>query len=519
MRIDWLDRLMIAASAVTVLVLILLFVVSPYQSDFDESFQITGAHSLAQGLGYTVSSISTVALETQQAWITGWPMGFSGYLLCMSMLFGCSAELAIKLFTLFCILFGSYNWIRLYADVNRGYKNIGFFLAFISITLGACFTSKTTLFYWSFFPLITYWLLQMNDRREQRYYYIKLFLISLICALLIAFRFATVGLIAPIGLFILYYRRTEWMRIIMDGLFFIILPALVFLGLLWVNKHYSGMASSMFDAEKSHINFSSGWLRHLSTALFANYHLSVPLLSSVTVDDTKSFVFQFAACIVMAFLLVRKDDKKITQFSLLFLCFWLGNYLFLLALDMMSYTQQSVWVPTGDSRYYWHMACIPILLLIYLLKDFVAFRIGAFIVCLYLCWSVIAREQLRFVKNTLSYSQSVAIRKVLEKKSGQHQLVILPELNPDLNRKVFQMVQFKAVQGYLTGFDHSIQTLKAKRKTTVSIVILPECMEKPLFNGTSCSQLVADGSFEYTDLKFCHIYSKTIAPGHSMLSE
>ncbi|MDB5272949.1 MAG: hypothetical protein JWO58_1316 [Chitinophagaceae bacterium] len=518
MKIDWMDKLMVVVSSLTILLILSLFLISPYQTDFDESIQMVGAHYLQNGFGYTIPSISHDWLTTQQTWVTGWPIGFSGYLVMMNELFGCSYELSIQLFTLCAILLGVYFWCKLYVYVNGSYKSIGLFMMFLAFTLGASFTSKTTLFLWSLFPVVVYLLLQINDRKNEKYYYKTLFLISLICALLILFRFAALGLILPISLCILYYRRQHYFKIVIDGLMFALIPVTVFLSLLLINKHMAGQASSLYDTDKSHISFSMDWLMHFSTALFSNYHLSLPIISSLTIDDTKSFIFQILSCLVVGFFIKKKNDKKLTAFSILFVCFWVGNFLFLLALDMMSYAKDSVWVPTSDTRYYWHMACMPIILIIFLLKDVRFFRVVALIGCIYFCRSVIVREQVRFSESAVSYSQKNLLKELLEKKNTQHQIVLLPEMNPELNRRVFQMRQFKTIQGDFTGFNRSIQDLKAKTTTNVSIIALPGSMEKPLFNGTSLREIVADGSFEYTDLRFCKVYFKKVGPGKSIRS-
>src|SRR5690606_21362056 len=85
------------------------FLVTPYQSGWDESYQIAAAINLINGDGLT--TLELINSETQNVYLYKWPPLYS-FLLVPFLLIGLGVSTSSKIITVIFVFIGFYGWLK-----------------------------------------------------------------------------------------------------------------------------------------------------------------------------------------------------------------------------------------------------------------------------------------------------------------------------------------------------------------------------------------------------------------------
>jgi len=237
---------LIAASALTIPFLAALFF-HDYVPGWDESFQLSAAGRLAEGLGLSIYQTGLVLHENDFRFLAEWAPGYS-MMIALLLKAGLSLDIASKAFKTAAILTALYTWFRL-AHRYTGSRMITFlFLAFLTGLMALNHGNVTDIMIIMLFPVLT--LLVTGEHRPCNFLWI-----SLVLALMVLFKYSMTFLLAGVAFWILWEFRNRLSQAIGYLFISLMLPLLLWLTLIIVSKNLWGRFT-FFDKNPFPDNFS-----------------------------------------------------------------------------------------------------------------------------------------------------------------------------------------------------------------------------------------------------------------------
>jgi hypothetical protein len=226
--------------AIIILFQFVNFLVIPAYPSYDEAWQLQAAKSLSEGMGLTVSFDELSLIRISQGefdlstntynYLTGWPPLTSLIYSCFLLLF--STPLSLGLLKFIFVALGLWGWFLFIKSRTSNMNEHSIFMLFMGMLSFS--NASTSMFAWALFPYIVIWLINIA---EQRNTVRSAILVSMACAILVAFRYQMLSFVMSIPLFFLITKRRVNKTLFISILY--VLPAFItYVAILYFNITY-----------------------------------------------------------------------------------------------------------------------------------------------------------------------------------------------------------------------------------------------------------------------------------------
>lgn len=336
------------------------FLVTPYQSGWDESYQIAAAINLINGDGLT--TLELINSETQNVYLYKWPPLYS-FLLVPFLLIGLGVSTSSKIITVIFVFIGFYGWLKFAKSWIKA--PILQLLAMILMMRSLSYfllASETDYIIYSIFP---FFLLNLHQIAFKPSITRKmLFSTAALLVFFISLKYSALSLIPATAITLVFFYHKKLELLVKHGFIILFPPSLIYLIITFVNKHFA--ATTTFVANQpydySFLYNLEFFKAALSKPIYNLFFSHIPVLGALTQQKntlliiSTFFLIAFAIWLFKARYKSTEPSHKSLIILLIFSMSILGFFAGMTGKMMQNLPYDSFWFPLKEARYYLFLA-------------------------------------------------------------------------------------------------------------------------------------------------------------------